>query len=72
MDLWHPHPARFQKSSPEKQWADLEGKSLTTRDELYWRHSNRTKHKGPIANNFAAISELAVILFDAWCAFRRR
>ena len=65
MDHWHPFIVRIERPDATRQWADLEGKSATMRDDL---RRQRGLHGMPLHAKYqqtALLAELLITVVDA-------
>ncbi len=66
MDCWHPITVRAENLNAVQQWARLEGKSPTMREELARRYAPRKPTRRRRLSNTAIYIELFAVALKAW------
>jgi hypothetical protein len=66
VDCWHPIAVRAEKADAARQWAYLEGKSPTMREELVQRFAERKSARRTRLANGAICCELIAVALKAW------
>jgi hypothetical protein len=66
MQHWHPHIVRAERPGAVRQWADLEGKSPTMRDDLYQKYAEQPAPILKQRSRIVLLAELLVAALDTW------
>jgi|SoiMethySBSTD1v2_1073268.scaffolds.fasta_scaffold1795857_2 hypothetical protein len=67
MEPRFPHFVRADRLDPVRHWANLEGKSDSTRDDLYRDHGAADEHAADQQRyRFGAVLEIAAAVFELW------
>jgi hypothetical protein len=66
MDCWHPIAVRAEMPDVVQQWAALEAKSASMREELAQRFEPRKRARRLRPSNVALCGELIAIALKAW------
>ena len=72
MDLWHPSSVRASEPDIVRQWAEMEGKSPTMRDELCWRCARQHMRQRNSLAHACVFVELIAVMLDVWLRIRSR
>jgi hypothetical protein len=72
MEHWYTSSARTANPDAIRQWSNAEGKSATTRDDLYRSYSQQGPSPGRKFAGLALIAELFLALANLWLQIRRR
>jgi hypothetical protein len=72
MDLWHPNSARLHRPDAVHEWAALEAKSETMREDLVQRYAAPRFREVPRVLPLALISELITAAIAAVLHARSR
>ena len=63
---WHSHLVRAERTDAVRQWADLEGKSATTRDDLYQQYVEQPALNQTTPVRGFLLAELIAATLEAW------
>jgi hypothetical protein len=66
MDYWHTQFVRAERIDSVRLWADLEGKSPTTRDDLYRQQAEKFAPNHKRRPQIAFHAELLVVAVEIW------